>query len=109
MYKQLNTNIQNKIDKYIINYYDINYKKLLKELQININEIEYRELINKIDNNDYKNCYYKHNLISQKMLYLIDNKNEGIRKNILYYIFSNPTKFRKLMFLYKFLKYEITN
>jgi hypothetical protein len=109
MYKQLNTNIQNKIDKYIINYYDINYKNLLKELQIIINEIEYRELINKIDNNDYKNGYYKYNLTSQKMLYLIYNKNERIKKKILYYIFSNPKKFRKLMFLYKCLKYKITN
>ena len=104
MYKNLNINIQEKIDKYIIDYKKNDYNKLLKELEIINNEIEFREFINIIDDNDYKSNYYKKNNISSKILYLINNKNQKISKRLLYYIFSRPLIFKKIMLLNKYFK-----
>ena len=106
MYKKLNINIQDKIDKYIIEDKKKIYKSVLSELEIINNEIEYRKIINHICSDNYTGELNKINLISSKILYLIHNKTERIKNVFLYYIFSNKKIFRKIMILNKYLKFK---
>lgn len=104
MYKKLNINIQEKIDKFIIEYKKNNYNSLLKELEIINNEIEYRKIVNLISDDKYINELNKISFISSKILYLIRNKNERIKNVFLYYIFSDKKLFKKIMILNNYLK-----
>lgn len=104
MYKYLNLNIQEKIDKYIIINKKKNYNDLLNELEIINNEIEYRKFVTFISGDNYSYKLNKINFISSKILYLIHNKNERIKNVFLYYILSNKEIFKKIMILNKYLK-----
>lgn len=104
MYKKLNINIQDKIDKYIIEDKKKIYKDLLKELEIINNEIEYKKIVIYICGDNYTSELNKIRLISSKILYLIHNKNERIKNVFLYYLFSDKKLFKKVMILNKYLK-----
>ena len=68
MYKYLNLNIQEKIDKYIIDKKKKNYNDLLNELEIINNEIEYRKIVTYISGDKYTTELNKINLVSSKIL-----------------------------------------
>ena len=104
MYKYLNLNVQEKIDKYIIENKKKDYNDLLNELKIINNEIEYRKVVTYICGDNYTTELNKIDFISSKILYLIYNKNERIKNVFMYYIFSNKEIFNRIMCLNKYLK-----